>query len=197
MNIYLLAVVGMLLGVSLAGPPGPVTAILVDRATKSVLRGVAVGMGAMTADFILMVVILLFGNAAHISRFDNYIYILGSIFFFYLAYLIARSKEEGQDVERGRSGYMAGLTIGLINPMQIGWWFTAGLSVLQQFGEITILFLFVGIVIWVFFLSILVYTATARYGAIVKTGIRAFSVASLSFFGLLFIYLAVSGFLNL
>lgn len=185
----------MLLGISLAGPPGPVTAILVDRSTKSVMRGVAVGMGAMTADFILMVLILLFGQVTDLSRFNNYIYCLGALFFFYIAYGIAVSRDSDQGLKKEKSGYLAGLTIGLINPMQIGWWFTAGLSVFQKFGTITFVFLFIGIVGWVLFLSILIYKASARYGNSVKNAVKLFSVISLVFFGLLFSYLSITGFL--
>ena len=195
MIIYLLAALGILLGISLAGPPGPVTAILVDRATGSVWKGVAVGMGAMSADFILMLVILVFGQVTNISRFNNYIYILGSIFFFYLAVAIYRSHEPGQAKAIGNSGYVAGLTIGLINPMQIGWWFTAGLSVYQKFGYLTMVFLFIGIIIWVFFIAALIFKASARYGSKVKYAIKMFSVLSLGFFGVLFIYLASAGIL--
>lgn len=183
----------MLLGVSLAGPPGPVTAIMVDRSTKSISRGIAVGMGAMTADFILMVLILIFGQATQISRFNEYIYVLGSLFFFYLAYSIWHTKETTGPAGRYTSGYAAGLTMGIVNPMQIGWWFTAGLSVFQKFGITTMVFLFIGIVIWVFFLAILVFKATSIYGDRVKTAVKFFSITSLSFFGVLFIYLAVPG----
>lgn len=185
----------MLLGISLAGPPGPVTAILVDRATRSVWKGVAVGMGAMSADFILMLIILLFGQATNISRFNNYIYILGSTFFFYLAVSIFRSRDTVQAKATGNSGYVAGLAIGLINPMQIGWWFTAGLSVYQKFGYLTMVFLFIGIIFWVFFIATLIFKASAKYGSKVKYAIKMFSVLSLGFFGILFLYLAVSGML--
>lgn len=187
----------MLLGVSLAGPPGPVTAILVDRSMKSVAKGVAVGMGAMTADFILMVVILIFGQATNISRFNEYIYILGSAFFFYLAYSIMKARESDSSTRAGSSGYLAGLTIGVVNPMQIGWWFTAGLSVYQKFGIVTLIFLFIGIVIYVVFLATLIYKASAIYGHKVKLAVKIFSVTSLSFFGLMFIYLAIIGIFSL
>jgi threonine/homoserine/homoserine lactone efflux protein len=183
----------MLLGISLAGPPGPVTAILVERATRSVWKGIFVGFGAMSADFILMVVILVFGHVTNISRFDNYIYILGSIFFFYLAFAIYRSHDTEQSGNFNGSGYVAGLTIGLINPMQIGWWFTAGLSVFQKFGPTTMIFLFIGILIWVFFISGLIFKASAKYGNRVKYAIKMFSVLSLGFFGILFIYLSLTG----
>lgn len=194
MIIYLLAALGILLGVSLAGPPGPVTAILVDRATRSIWKGVFVGLGAMSADFTLMVVILIFGHVTNISRFNLYIYALGSIFFFYLAVAIFKSRDNGENYPRERSGYLAGLTIGLINPMQIGWWFTAGLSVYQQFGYITMVFLFIGLLIWVFFIATLIFKASARYGSKVKYAIKMFSVLSLGFFGILFLYFSIQGF---
>ncbi len=193
MVIYLLAALGMLLGISLAGPPGPVTAILVDRATRSVWKGVFVGFGAMSADFILMIIILVFGHVTNISRFNYYIYILGSVFFFYLAVAIYRSQDSGETGKVEGSGYLAGLTIGLVNPMQIGWWFTAGLSVFQQFGPTTMVFLFIGIVIWVFFIAIFIFKASAKYGKRVKYAIKMFSVLSLGFFGILFIYLSIAG----
>lgn len=197
MNLFIIATVGVLLGVSLAGPPGPVTAILVNRAMKSVSRGFSVGMGAMTADFILMILILLFGRITDLTRFNNYIYVLGAFFFFYLAYSIYKSGKDGVTGERTGSGYIAGLTIGLINPMQIGWWFTAGLSVNQKFGFVTFLFLFIGIIGYVLFLSFLVYKAAARYGNKVELGVKVFSILSLGFFGILFLYLSVLGFLGI
>ncbi len=197
MNIFIAAIVGAFLGVSLAGPPGPVTAILVNRAMKSVPGGISVGMGAMTADFILMVLILLFGQITDLSRYNNFIYVLGAFFFFYLAYSIGRQRDTDSAVERKGSGYLAGLTIGLINPMQIGWWFTAGLSVKQKFGYETFVFLFIGIVIWVIFLSYLIFKAAAKYGKKVESGVRVFSVLSLGFFGALFLYLSVVGFLGI
>lgn len=195
MIIYLLAGLGILLGVSLAGPPGPVTAILVERATRSIWKGVLVGMGAMSADFILMLVILIFGQVTDISRFNNYIYILGSIFFFYLSFAIFKARDSGEAQSTQGSGYIAGLTIGLINPMQIGWWFTAGLSVYQKFGYLTMVFLFIGIIIWVFFIASLIYKASARYGSKVEYAVKMFSVFSLGFFGVLFVYLALAGIL--
>lgn len=193
LNLVVISIVGVLLGVSLAGPPGPVTAIMVNRATKSVLGGFLVGMGAMTADFILMVLILLFGKETDLTRFNNYIFALGSFFFFYIAVAIYRSNGS-ETGSRAGSGYLAGLTIGLMNPMQIGWWFTAGLSVNQKFGFETFVFLFIGIVGWVLFLSFLIYKAASRYGNKVELGVKIFSILSLSFFGFLFLYLSIHGF---
>ncbi len=187
-----LAGIGILLGISLAGPPGPVTAIMVQRSLKSALMGVAVGFGAMTADFILMVLVTTFGSVINLKSFDMYIYILGAVFFLYLAFIIARAGESSVKSGKSGSGYVAGLTIGLVNPMQIAWWFTAGLSVLQKFGFMTIIFLFVGIVIWVIFLAELVNRASLRYEREVVLGVKIFSISALAVFGALFLILGIT-----
>ncbi len=192
MDQILLALMGLLLGVSLAGPPGPVTAIMIQRAVRSAAKSFVVGLGAMTADFTLMVIILFLGTGIGILRFSRYIYIAGAIFFLYLAFATSRSNLNADgDKSRGRNGYIIGLTIGLINPLQIGWWLTAGLSVYGKFGLIPIAFLFIGIVIWTSFLSLFVKKTSVKYGKKVEFGVKIFSVASLAIFGVLFIYLAL------
>ena len=191
-----LAGIGILLGISLAGPPGPITAILVQRSLKSVSRGIAVGFGAMTADFILMIIITVFGSVLNLKSYDRYIYVLGAIFFLYLAFRIAAADDASQQSGKAGSGYLAGLTIGLVNPMQIAWWLTAGLSVLQKFGIITIIFLFVGIVIWIFFLSELVNRASLKYEREVVLGVRIFSISALAIFGILFLLLGITAMLH-
>ncbi|MCW6168145.1 MAG: LysE family translocator [Thermoplasmatales archaeon] len=191
MNQIILALMGLLLGVSLAGPPGPVTAIMIQRAIRSAPKSFVVGLGAMTADFTLMVIILFLGTGIGILRFSRYIYIAGAFFFLYLAFVTSRSNVNADsDKGRGGNGYIIGLTIGLINPLQIGWWLTAGLSVYGKFGIIPIAFLFIGIVIWISFLSLFVNKTSIKYGKKVEFGVKIFSVASLVIFGILFIYLA-------
>ena len=193
MDPTLLAGVGILLGISLAGPPGPVTAVMVQRSLASAMRGFAVGLGAMTADFTLMIIILTLGRTLELARYDDYIYIVGSVFFLYLAYVILRSSSASPPDRVLASGYLTGLTIGLVNPLQIAWWLTAGLSILQTFGIITMAFLFVGIIIWTSFLSSLIRYASMKYEKQVLMGVKIFSVISLSIFGALFLVLAFTG----
>ncbi len=190
MNPALVAILGVVLGVSLAGPPGPVTAVLVRRASISVMKGVFVGFGAMTADFILMILTFLFRSRVNLSSYDGIIYLVGAFFFVLIAVLIIRSKDV-QEPRLYNSGYLAGLSIGLINPLQIGWWLTAGLGFYTKFGILPFYFLFVGIVFWVFFLSALVYAFSTRYGNLVNLGIKLFSFCSLTAFGIYFAYLGV------
>ncbi len=193
MDATLLAGVGILLGISLAGPPGPVTAVMVQRSLASAMRGFVVGLGAMTADFTLMIIILTIGRTLDLTRYDDYIYIIGAVFFLYLAYVILKSSTASPPDHVLSSGYLTGLTIGLVNPLQIAWWLTAGLSVLQTFGILTMAFLFVGIIIWTSFLSSLVRYASMKYEKEVLIGVKIFSVISLSAFGAIFFIMAFTG----
>lgn len=192
MDGVLIALSGAVLGVSLAGPPGPVTAIMVRRSASSVMKGVFVGLGAMTADFILMSLTFFFRSRVDLSRFDPVIYLLGAFFFILLAILIIRSGEPDEDTATWNSGYLAGLFTGLVNPMQIGWWLTAGLSFYTSFGFFPFYFLFIGIVFWVFFLAFLVNRFSNRYGHVVNLGIKIFSFTFLTGFGIYFAYLGLS-----
>lgn len=195
MDSVLVALSGVVLGVSLAGPPGPVTAIMVRRATESVMKGAIVGFGAMSADLILMILTFLFRSQFNLTAYDPYIFLLGSFFFILIAYFIAKSGKDESQTKRYNSGYVAGISIGLVNPMQIGWWLIAGLGFYSKFGLFPFYFLFIGIIFWVFFLSILVYKFSNRYGSAVNTGVRIFSVISLTAFGLYFLYLGLLNFI--
>lgn len=42
--------VGVILGLSIAAPPGPMNALIANSSLKSPLHGTSVGAGAMTAD---------------------------------------------------------------------------------------------------------------------------------------------------
>jgi len=193
-NEIFVALSGIVLGVSLAGPPGPVTAIMVRRSADSILKGVYVGFGAMSADLVLMLLTFFFRSRVDLSAYDPYIFLLGSFFFILIAAFIARSKDNSS-TRKYNSGYIAGLSVGLINPMQIGWWLTAGLGFYTQFGLLPFYFLFVGIVFWILFLSILVNRFSNRYGRYVNIGIKIFSVSALSIFGVYFGYLGTMAFI--
>ncbi|MCY0883355.1 MAG: LysE family transporter [Acidianus infernus] len=47
---------GVLLGLSMAAPPGPINAIMANESLRSKLHGSSVGFGAMTADFIFFLI---------------------------------------------------------------------------------------------------------------------------------------------
>jgi len=99
---------GALLGYSLAVPPGPMNALIAAWSLKSFRHGFAVGAGAMSADFLLMLLTLALSTALKSLGEIYYtpFYAAGGAFFLYLAYKIAASKppKEGgaeEDAPRG------------------------------------------------------------------------------------------------
>ena len=187
MDLILLASGGLLLGISLAAPPGPITSMLINRATRSIPGAVSVGLGAMTADCILMLLTILIGTEFSLYRYVHYIYPVGAAFFIYLGYRILTSHDSSNTNRTG--GYVAGVSVGLLNPLQIGWWLTAGLGVYERFGIITIIFLFAGALLWVFILTGAVRVATKRFEDKMENIVKVFSSGFLFIFGAVFIYL--------
>ncbi len=149
--------VGVFLGLSIAGPPGPVNALI---ATHVVTKGkwwagTLVGSGAMTADAIFLVITYSIGTAIHPARHIMIvIYALGACVMFYFALAASRAWEKPpvKRVEEVRPShsYLTGLAVALTNPYQILWWLTAGLAFIQTVGLAIVGGFFTGIVIWNF-----------------------------------------------
>jgi len=185
------AALGILLGVSLAAPPGPVTALIVEKSSHSALGGVSVGFGAMTADLVMMIVVLTFGYSVALARYDKIIYLAGALIFFLMAYMISRAKSDPTTIRQHSSGYLSGLLIGIVNPFQIIWWFTAGLGFYEIFSYYPFIFLFIGTTLWVFVLGFLIRFSVIKFGKRVKKITRGFSTISLIAFGIYFILLVL------
>ena len=190
---------GMALGYSLAVPPGPMNALIASWALKSLKHGTAVGAGAMTADFIFMLITLAFYQevlAAVGSRYTAIIYFAGSFFLLYIAYRIAFSRPPegggGRAAERAVKGYLLGLSLGLVNPYQLGWWLTVGLSSISSFGVYWALGLFTAISTW-----IVSFPAAVRAGWRLNSrgtwlAIKVFSATTLAAFGAFFVYQGIN-----
>ncbi len=151
---------GIILGLSLTAPPGPITAIMVRESVKSNLHGTSVGFGAMTADFILMLLTFLFSKAIP-TYLVYYVYLIGSVIMFYLAYKTLKVQKPKNTSMH--ANYLLGLTIGISNPFQIAWWLTVGIFLLIQLKIFSIFGLFTGILFWVLFFPIFVYRTKKYY----------------------------------
>ncbi len=183
-------VVGTLLGISLAAPPGPVTAMIVRKAASSVWKAFSIGLGAMTADLTLMLVIFLLRSEVNFLYYEKYLFLVGAIFLFYIAYEMYSNRNKSTKEMTG--SYLRGLTVGLVNPLQIGWWLSVGLSFLAAFGYTVFYFLFLGIVIWVLSLSVLIRIGIKAYGEKGQLATRIVSIVLLAGFGLYFLVIAVT-----
>ncbi|WP_138006979.1 LysE family translocator [Halalkalirubrum salinum] len=145
MSVLTTAVAGVVFGIALAAPPGPMNAIIAE---ESVLRGWSAGfragLGAMTADIVFFV-LALFGAVSAVERFPTLrgvMVAIGGVLMLYFAYGAARSATEtfrataGSD-ETGK-GFQKAFVLALTNPYQIIFWLTIGVGLLEP-GRLDVL----------------------------------------------------------
>ncbi|MFD1684587.1 LysE family translocator [Halobellus litoreus] len=134
---------GVVFGVALAAPPGPMNAIIAEESVlRGWLAGFKAGLGAMTADGIFLVLALL-GVVAFVERFPlvrGVMIGIGGVLMLYFAYGAAtdvrssfRAGEGATDAADPRvgTGFRKAFVLALTNPYQILFWLTIGVGLLQ------------------------------------------------------------------
>ncbi len=170
----------------MAAPPGPVNAMIATEAIRSPYHGTAVGAGAMTADLIFfMVVLLLASYIPH--QLITYLYFVGGAIMLYYAYAALRSRPVNVTI---RGSYLNGLKMGLTNPYQITWWVTYGIPMVFDYSFYIAPGFFFGILIWIFSYPLAIHRL-GRLGDKAIIGIKLFSFIVLLSFGVLSIVLGV------
>lgn len=156
--------VGMILGLSIAAPPGPMNALIANSSLKSPLHGTSVGAGAMTADFIFFL-ITFFIKGIIPKPVLIALYLIGGGYMLYLSYGVLKSTM----VPTSKKGnYFIGLSVGITNPFQILWWLTVGIFMLTQFSLLIAPGFFLGISIWILTFPRLVNYLGYRYSKYIK-----------------------------
>ncbi|MHB8372135.1 MAG: LysE family transporter [Thermoplasmataceae archaeon] len=191
MNYYLIALLGIFLGFSMAAPPGPINSIVIDRSAKSLKGGVKIGLGAMTADFIFMIIIFYFQRIVNLSQFLIEIYLSGAVLFIFLVFRMKKPQKSKDTIHFRMDEYLTGLGIGLLNPYQIVWWLSAGLAIFETFGVFPFYFFFLGIVSWILIITFLIHYSYMIYGEKLKSYLTDFSAIILLIFAILFIFEAI------
>ena len=150
MNVAYEIVVGLALGFSLTIPPGPMNALIASHAVRSFRRGVLTGLGAMSADAVLGVVVFVLSSAVDLHSVVREIYVLGAVVmgFFGLRPLLARGRASATEIGDART-YTTALGVGVSNPFQILWWLTAGLAFAYLGGLALFAGLFGAIAVWI------------------------------------------------
>ncbi|ELY88717.1 lysine exporter protein LysE/YggA [Natrialba hulunbeirensis JCM 10989] len=129
---------GVVFGVSLAAPPGPMNAIIAE---ESVVRGWAAGfwagLGAMLADVLFFVLVL----AGVVTVIDQYpairpaLYLVGGVLMCYFAVgAIEEARAATSFTDGGTTtakGFRKTFVLSLTNPYQLGFWLTVGVGLLQ------------------------------------------------------------------
>lgn len=137
--------VGVVFGLALAAPPGPMNAVIAE---ESVLRGwfsgFLAGLGAATADAVFFV-LALGGAVAVVDRsalLKGVMVGAGGVLMLYFAYgAVAEARESAAfvDANGGESkGFRKALVLALTNPYQVVFWLTVGVSLLEP-GTVDVL----------------------------------------------------------
>ncbi|RZN63144.1 LysE family translocator [Methanonatronarchaeum sp. AMET6-2] len=194
---------GMILGLSLAAPPGPINAVIAEETVfKGWISGFKAGLGALSAD-ILFLFLALIGATTIIynsSLLRAIIMALGGMIMIYIGLHTYRETKNPTKItdKKGRGIYKT-FTLSLTNPYQIIWWLTVGITILQtgtinvvglnfQTGSILLLAgFFLGILIW-----ITSFPAIMKFGAdrsqTFTTTVGYLSAGILIIFGITFLY---------
>ncbi|MGA9140323.1 MAG: LysE family transporter [Methanocella sp.] len=185
-------IAGIVLGLSLGVPPGPVNAaIAAASARRSYVDGIKIGLGAMTADAtylvltVIGVAVLLTGSLAR-----NAISVTGGVILLYFAYSTLKSyRQSGEEPGSVRAGnhYLTGLVMGLTNPLGILWWVTAGAAFVAMFNVLGVAGFMLGLLAWITSFSVFVHYAGKKVDIVYPIVIIGSGLMML-FFGLLLLY---------
>lgn len=158
------ALSAIVLGLSLAVPVGPICLEIMRKGlSQGFFSALSVGIGGITADLFFMVLIY-FGLARFImiGTVQLFLYLFGSSFLLYIGFQTINHRHRTVTQLRYErrshlySSYFTGLTIALINPINLMFWFGIYGSTLANLSTnnstatflTTTAFLFSGILIW-------------------------------------------------
>ena len=195
---------GFLLGLGAALPLGPINILIMNHALKSYGSAVAIGFGAMSADIIYLLLILLgMATVLESASFSVGLGLLGSLFLAYMAYAIFGGRHNRLDkVERVVSNkslfkyYFQGLVLTGLNPYTIAFWLSiAGYVINQELNPIfTVLGMFCAILLWITLMPYLVHRSKHKISAKVSYYMSMGSALLLGFFALSLLVNVLKGF---
>jgi len=192
------AAAGVVLGLSLAAPPGPVNAVIASNAvTKSWRTGFFVGAGALTADAgFLTLSVLAHSVIESVRTLFPIIALVGAAVMAYIAWNAARAWHRVPDAsvftpEAHATSYVTGLTINLTSPYPILWWLTAGLALIDQLGAVVLMGFFAGVLLWITLFPLALRAAQRRFAETYHVAL-VFSIVCLVVFAVWLAWSAVA-----
>lgn len=166
---------GILLGLSIAAPPGPVNALIAVQAISyTKLNGFLVGLGALTADAIFLIASYYLGSLLFLGgQLKGLFFVISACLMAFLSYLTLKSAWKGDLLKSSsrkkiRIPYISGLAIGITNPFQISWWMSAGISLISSIGIMIIVGFFAGILIWITSFPLVMNLAGRRFSSLYR-----------------------------
>jgi threonine/homoserine/homoserine lactone efflux protein len=182
---------GLLLGFSLTIPPGPMNAFIASQSVRSLREGIAAGLGAMSADLVLGVLVYGLHSTLDLTAGLRWIYLIGAAVMVYLGTELVRgSKSAAPPETRGTRTYSKALGLGVSNPFQIVWWLTAGLAFAYFGGWVLFVGLFGAIAVWIVVFPWILHTGTERRPEVGRVVVVVAGAVIFVFAGY-FLYLAI------
>ena len=145
LEIAATAVAGVVFGLALAAPPGPMNAVIAEESVVGGWRaGFTAGLGAMVADACFLVLSLV-GVVALLQRsptLQGALVGAGGLLLWYFAVGAVRDRaagfRRGETTMPEKRGFVKAFTLAVTNPYQILFWLTVGVGLLEP-GRIDVL----------------------------------------------------------
>ena len=187
---------GVLLGLGVAVPFGPINILILSYALKSFSNSFCIGFGAMSAD-IMFLCLLNFGLLGFLKGaiFTKILAVFGFIFLTYIAFSLFKSKHkalEFKEKELNESllkSFIKGFTLNAFYPYVIGFWLSiAVIFTKNEFAFFMIAGLFLFILFWIFSLSFFVGRFSHLFSVKVIYFINIRSAIIIEYFALNLVY---------
>jgi len=203
MDLLLFLLKVFVISFSGAMQPGPVTATAVSLGARNRWAGVLLAIGHGVIEFPLMILIIL-GLGAIFQKTMAQVFIgaAGGLVLLYMAYAMFKTAAHPSDPQAGArkdKPVLAGIVLTASNPYFLIWWATVGLALATDAARFGIwAFALFAVVhwlvdlIWVTALSFASFHGTTLLGPKVETIVLKICAAAILFFGLFFLYNAVS-----
>jgi threonine/homoserine/homoserine lactone efflux protein len=163
MDVAYAILLGLALGFSLTIPPGPMNALIAYQSARSLRAGIITGLGAMSADLVLGVVVFAARSEIPLASVVRWVYAVGAVVMVALACrLLLRSSAPEVAPTSGVRTYSQAVGVGLSNPFQIVWWLTAGLAFAYLGGIVLFVALFAAVAAWVVAFPYAIHLGTRR-----------------------------------
>lgn len=156
-------VVGLLLAWSLAALPGPANALIAtEAARRGFASGMRTGLGAITADFGMF--LLMWLGVVRVIETAPWLRVavgaVGAVLLARFAWGAYRSAKDPLLESGGPGGFVRCFLVIVTSPLNWVWWASAGTTIFAQFGLAVVFGFFAGLLTWV-----ALWTAITREGA--------------------------------
>ena len=190
---------GVLMGLGVSVPIGPVNVLIMSYALRSYTKALCLGLGAMSADMLYLALSALgISQLAKIPIVFTCISVFGAAFLLYIAlgiYRQAKRSVQLQSVELGShvAVFGKGFLLNIFNPYVIMFWLSVSASIGRERFGLALAGLVCGILSWITLFALAVYKSRAKISDRAARAFAYISALILLFFALKLIYAVIVG----